>query len=665
MPTQEASKLGNPGDATPPEPTPLQAGARIAIEAVEPEIECGRFAAKAVAGDDLEISADIFCDGTAVLGAALLYRAEGTTAWQTAPMSHWDNDRWRGTIPIPASAIGGMRFTIEAWMDGYATWRRDYQKKAAAGADVHLDLIEGGLLLKATLPHVTGSDRDQLQATLRGLDAGDSDRLLSADTQAIMTRCQERRHLSRYAHDVPVWIDRSKARYSTWYELFPRSQSGVPGRHGTFDDVIRRLPDIADLGFDVLYFPPIHPIGLTNRKGPNNNPKSKPGDPGSPYATGSAEGGHTAIHPELGTIEDFRRLVAAARERGLELALDFAIQCSPDHPWLKEHRDWFAWRPDGSLRYAENPPKKYEDIVNVEFYGKACPGSWQALRDVILFWIEQGVKIFRVDNPHTKPFPFWEWLITTIRERHPDAIFLSEAFTRPKVMKRLAKLGFTQSYTYFTWRETKQELTEYLTELSTAPVKHFFRPNFFANTPDINPKHLQAGGRPVFLIRAALAATLSSTYGIYSGFELCEATPIPGSEEYLHSEKYEIKTWDWNRPGNIRAYIKTLNRIRRENPALQDFAGLRFYNAFDGNILYFAKMTAKKDNVVLIAVNLDPHHAHACDFEIPLWEFGLPDDADMDAEDLLTGQRITWHGKIQHLHLDPADNPCAIWRLLR
>jgi len=414
----------------------------------------------------------------------------------------------------------------------------------------------------------------------------------------------------------------------------------------------------------VLYFPPIHPIGTTNRKGRNNTLTPAPDDPGSPYAIGSAEGGHDAIHPELGTAEDFRALVDEAAKQGLELALDFAIQCSPDHPWLKEHPDWFQWRPDGSMRYAENPPKKYQDIVNVDFYGPAAiPGLWLALRDVVQHWVDQGVRIFRVDNPHTKPFPFWEWLIADIRSHDPRVIFLAEAFTRPKVMYRLGKVGFTQSYTYFTWRNSKAELTEYLTELNEAPVRDLFRPHFFVNTPDINPVFLQNSGRPGFLIRAALAATLSGLWGVYSGFELCESAAIPGKEEYLDSEKYEIKPRNWQAPGNIIAEITRLNQLRQSYPALQSHLGLTFYNASDDNIIYFGKRAGTASEIILVAVNLDPFGVHSASIEVPLWEFGLPDDGTVAAEDLMRGTRFDWHGKRQTIRLDPQDTPFAIWRI--
>jgi starch synthase (maltosyl-transferring) len=445
----------------------------------------------------------------------------------------------------------------------------------------------------------------------------------------------------------------------------PRSASGDPHRHGTFDDVIARLGYVRDLGFDVLYFPPIHPIGTTNRKGRNNMLITGPDDPGSPYAIGSGEGGHDAIHPALGTFDDFDRLVAAAHGHGLEIAIDFAINCSPDHPWIKEHPEWFDWRPDGTIRYAENPPKKYEDIVNVHFYREAIPGVWYALRDVVLVWVRHGVKIFRVDNPHTKPFPFWEWMISEVRERHPDVLFLAEAFTRPKVMKRLAKAGFSQSYSYFTWRNLKWELTQYLTELTTTECRHYMRPNFFANTPDINPYYLQQGGRPAFQTRLVLAASLGGNYGIYSGFEISEAAALPGREEYLNSEKYEIRARNLEQPGNIGWDIRLMNRLRREHPALQRFANLRFYNAFNDNILYYGKFSDDLSDVLLFHVCLDPHNAQETTFEVPFWEFGWPDDSYIEVEDMVSGNYFAWQGKMQFLRLDPYYKPYAIWRLIR
>ncbi|MEK6295153.1 MAG: alpha-amylase family glycosyl hydrolase, partial [Paraburkholderia tropica] len=486
-------------------------------------------------------------------------------------------------------------------------------------------------------------------------------------TAAAVRAANHRPFLSRDATVQRVDAERAAARFASWYEIFPRSMSDDETRHGTFDDVIAKMPRIRDMGFDVLYFPPIHPIGLANRKGRNNALNAQPGDVGSPYAIGAAEGGHTAVHPELGTLEDFCRMLNAAHAHGLEIALDFAIQCSPDHPWLKAHPGWFAWRPDGTLRYAENPPKKYQDIVNPEFYAHdAKPELWLALRDVILFWVDAGVRIFRVDNPHTKPLPFWEWMIADVRARHPDVIFLSEAFTRPRLMYRLAKIGFSQSYTYFTWRESKREFIDYLTELTQSEVRDFYRPNFFVNTPDINPRYLQSGARSIHLIRAALAALLSGLWGVYSGFELCEARPLPNSEVYLDSEKYQLRAWDWNRPGNIVAEIASLNRIRRANPALQSHLGITFLGAHNDNVLCFEKATPARDNVIVVAINLDPWNEQGADIELS-WDtfqaWQIDDHARLAVVDEMSGERFEWQSRWQHVRLDPHARPFAIWRI--
>ncbi len=677
---------------------------RLAIEAVTPAVDGGRFPVKRTVGDLVQVEADVLIDGHEKLGAALLYRAAGDRDWRQVRMAPLGNDRFGAGFPL--QRVGRHEFTIEAWRDVFATYRNELDKKAAAGLDVTLELLEGRLLVETGLTHAKTIRRTdivrRLTALVKTLDSGEQAaagaagrkaRRVSADAQVAALLASQtlldlqdadpRAFAYRLDEPYPVDAERTEASFASWYELFPRSLGNPPGReathHGTFDDVIERLPAVRDMGFDVLYFPPIHPIGVRNRKGRNNSLTPSEDDPGSPYAIGSADGGHDALHPQLGTFEDFRRLRDAALEHGLELALDFAIQCSPDHPWLQRHPGWFAWRPDGSLRYAENPPKKYEDIVNVDFYGgeamrggrdDPAPALWAALRDVILLWVEQGVRIFRVDNPHTKPLPFWEWMIGEVRARHPDTIFLSEAFTRPKVMYQLAKVGFSQSYTYFTWRHTKQEFIDYLTELTgprsseslAGAPRDFFRPNLFVNTPDINPVFLQRSGRAGFLIRAALAATLSGLWGVYSGFELCEATPVPGKEDYLDSEKYQLRAWDWRRPGHIIDEITALNRIRKENPALRTHLNVRFENAFDANILYFLKSTEDRSNVLLIAINLDPFAAHEADFELPLWRWGLPDDAVVDATDLLDGHRFRWQGKHQHLRLDPA-SPYAIWRV--
>ncbi len=654
---------------------------RIAIEAVTPSVDDGAFPVKRIAGERVRVEADLIIDGHEKLAAVVAWRAIGDATWNEVAMEPVGNDRFFASFPI--ERVGRHEFVIEAWRDAFATYRNEIEKKATAGLDVSLEIFEGRLHVGDALAHARRRDDAALVKRLEALCAalgtskeveklGPEARaaavaaLLASQTLADM-RAADARTFALRSHPYPLDAERSGAGFASWYELFPRSQGNVIGgplRHGTFDDVIARLPAVREMGFDVLYFPPIHPIGTRNRKGRNNSLTALADDPGSPYAIGSAEGGHDALHPELGTFDDFRRLREAALANGLELALDFAIQCSPDHPWLTDHPGWFAWRPDGSLRYAENPPKKYEDIVNVDFYGgDDAPALWIALRDVILLWVEHGVKLFRVDNPHTKPLPFWQWMIGEVRAQHPDVVFLSEAFTRPKVMYRLAKVGFSQSYTYFTWRHTKQEFIDYLTKLTTTAPRDFFRPHFFVNTPDINPVFLQRSGRPGFLIRAALAATLSGLWGVYSGFELCEGTPVPGKEDYLDSEKYEIRAWDWRRPGNIIAEITALNRIRRQNPALHTHLNIRFHDVADPNILYFMKATDDRSNIVLVAINLDPHGVHEADFELPLWTWGLTDDATVDVTDLLDDRRFRWTGKTQRMRLDPASNPYALWRV--
>ena len=645
------------------------ASKRIAIESVDPEIDGGRFPAKAVVGYPFVVEADIFGDGHESIDACLLFRPKGADAWSEQAMEFVENDRWQASVVFPENRL--YEYTLAGWRDLFGTWRKEIAKKHAAGIPIVLELEEGRRLLEAALSskRASAADQTELKGVLEAFSALTSDTerlgLMSSDAvAALMKRAATRTNFSPYDHVLEVFVDRKLAAIGAWYELFPRSQTDDPARHGTFDDVIRRLPYIRDLGFDVLYFPPIHPIGQTNKKGKNNSLTPAPDDPGSPYAIGSDAGGHEAIEPKLGTFEDFDRLVAAAREHELEIALDFAIQCSPDHPWIKAHPEWFDWRPDGTIKYAENPPKKYEDIVNVHFYREAIPSLWYTLRDIVLLWIDHGVKIFRVDNPHTKPFPFWEWMIGEVRAKHPDAIFLSEAFTRPKVMKRLAKVGFNQSYSYFTWRNAKWELEQYLTELTQEECRHYMRPNFFLTTHDINPRYLQNSGRPGFQTRLVLGATLAGTYGLYNGFEICEAEPVPGKEEYLNSEKYEIRSWDFEKPGNIREDIALINRLRRSHPALQDFANLRFYNAWNENIIYYGKRTLDGSDFLLFHVCLDPHSQQGADFELPLWELGLPDDASIEVEDMVTGHHFTWHGKYQHIHLDPYYKPYAIWRLI-
>ncbi len=633
---------------------------RIYIEDVYPAVDAGRFAIKRTPGEVVEVWADIFRDGHAVVAAELLWRPAAAKSWIRAAMRFDNNDRW--TAAFAPETPGRYVYAIEAWTDVFATWRRDTLAKRDAGLDVSLEAAEGRQILANAKPpqlaHVS-----VIRQACRDYDrAGDIEKLLPAEVAQAAAKGQQA-DLTRSAL-FPLVVDRPLARAGAWYEMVPRSQGRLPGRHGTFDDCIRRVPEIAALGFDVLYLTPIHPIGRINRKGRNNALTAEPGDPGSFYAIGSTDGGHDAVHPDLGTLADFRRLVAACKRHGLEIALDFAVQCAPDHPWLSQHPDWFRYRQDGSIQYAENPPKKYEDIVNPDFY---CAGSeqlWTALRDVVLFWITQGVRIFRVDNPHTKPFAFWEWLIREVQTVDPAVIFLSEAFTRPKVMKALAKLGFSQSYTYFTWRTGKEELQAYLSELTRYPEREYFRPNFFVNTPDILPVHLQSGEPWIFKARVALAATLSGNYGVYNGFELLEHEPIPGREEYLDSEKYELKTRDWDKPGNIKDYIGRLNRLRRDNPALLQTSNLHFAQVDDAEVIGFVKESAAGDNAVAVAVALTNAGPRRFWFHFGDIEIG-PRGARRRVsaiENLITGERhlVEWGGA--RLLIDQEQDPALLFR---
>ncbi|KAA0695950.1 alpha-1,4-glucan--maltose-1-phosphate maltosyltransferase [Halopseudomonas laoshanensis] len=639
---------------------------RIAIESITPDAGGERFAAKAVVHQPSTISAVVFSDGHDQLAVDLVWRRFPDAHWQRTPMEELGNDHW--SAGLTPHLAGRVLFAIEAWIDLYGTFHYELQKKHQAGVSVELELQEGATLIRDSAAQAAAQHVERMNELVAALDASAGrDQLLALmldpGTVTTMRSAGLRAHLTRSPVQA-LEVERELAQFASWYELFPRSVTDDPQRHGTFADVTQRLPEISQMGFDVLYFPPIHPIGRTHRKGRNNSLVAEAGDPGSPYAIGSEEGGHDAIHPELGSLDDFLDLVGKAREHGLEIALDFAIQCSPDHPWITQHPGWFSWRPDGSIRHAENPPKKYEDIVNVDFYAEdAIPDLWLALRDVVKGWAEHGVTLFRVDNPHTKPLPFWEWLIADIRRDYPDTIFLAEAFTRPAMMARLGKLGFSQSYTYFTWRNTKDELQSYFAELNESPWRDCYRPNFFVNTPDINPRFLHESGRAGFLIRAALATMGSGLWGMYSGFEIAEAAPVPNKEEYLDSEKYQLRLRDYQAPGNIVAEITRLNLIRRQNPALQTHLGFQAYNAWNDNILYFGKRTEDLSNFILVAISLDPYQPQEAHFDLPLWEFGLPDDASMHGEDLMNGHTWIWHGKTQWMRIDPAHQPFGIWRL--
>ena len=635
---------------------------------VRPELDGGRFPVKREVGDLFEVSADILREGHEALAAVLKYRTVKDTEWHEVRMEPLGNDSWVARFPLEENTR--YVYTIEAYPDPYRTWAEDLKKRLAAGMEVDSELLEGAELLRRTLPRAAGADRKRLEARLAEFDhaPGVTARvriLLDEETAELMDTYPDRSAATRYDQELEVIADRALARLAAWYEMFPRSQGRIPGHHGTFKDCIDRLPEIAGMGFDVIYLPPIHPVGKSFRKGKNNSLTAGPDDPGSPWAIGNEHGGHKAVEPALGTLEDFRAFVRAARETGIEIALDYALQCSPDHPYAREHPEWFYARPDGTIKYAENPPKKYQDIYPLNFYCRDREALWEEMKRILLFWIEQGVRIFRVDNPHTKPIPFWAWAIGEIQAVYPDVIFLSEAFTRPKVMQALAKVGFTQSYTYFTWRNFKPELIDYFTELTQGEIAEYFRGNLFTNTPDILPPILQQGGRPAFKMRLVLAATLSSVYGIYSGYELCENAAGPGGEEYLDSEKYEIRVRDWNAPGNIKDYISRINAIRRENPALQEYRNLRFIDSDDDNILVYGKRSFDGRNAVLVAVNLDPFETHQARVHLPLGEMGIGLEERFQVHELITDERHLWKGEVRGIRLDPREEPAAIYRLSR
>ena len=641
---------------------------RVIIESPSPEVDDGRFPAKRVAGDVALIEADIFADGHDVISAVLLHRDASQNSPTETRMRPLVNDRWQASIAI--EKLGFYYFTFEAWIDHFLTWHRDLKKRVDAGvSDLDVQLQIGLEMIRAAAARAAGRDRKKLDAFLDTL-AGDApleekiDEVWSADLLALMWRNAERKFVTRFPRELAIEVDRKRAAFSAWYELFPRSTSSTPGQHGTFKDVEAELPRIAKMGFDVLYLPPIHPIGTAHRKGKNNRVTAEEGDVGSPWAIGAAEGGHTSIHPQLGTLADFEHLVNAANERGIELALDIAFQASPDHPFVREHPDWFQQRPDGTIQYAENPPKKYQDIYPFFFESESWQELWHELRDVFRFWIARGVRIFRVDNPHTKPLPFWQWVINEIKRENPDAIFLAEAFTRPKIMYRLAKAGFSQSYTYFAWRNSKQELTEYFEEVTKPPVSDFFRPNAWPNTPDILTEYLQYGGRSGFTIRYMLAATLAASYGIYGpAFERFEhVAREAGSEEYLDSEKYEVKHREPT-DDDLSELMAVVNRIRRENPALQQNETLRFHETTNDQIICYSKSAG--DNIVLTIVNVDPSNTQSGWVELDLETLDLDGQRAFQVHDLVSGARHTWHGPRNYVELNPHVIPAHIFRIRR
>jgi starch synthase (maltosyl-transferring) len=643
---------------------------RVVIEGVQPEVDGGRFPIKRSVGEKVVVEADVLADGHEVLSCVLLYRKEGASEWAEVPMELLVNDRWRGEFTV--AELERYHYSLQAWVDPFQTWRQDLQKRIDADQDVSVELLAGAKLVREAARRAAGDDKKRLQSAAAALARkGVSARKLRLALDEGLARSvglySDRRFATTYQRELTVVVERERARFSTWYEMFPRSCARERGRHGTFRDCEKRLPYIADMGFDVLYLPPIHPVGHTHRKGKNNSPLARPRDPGSVWAIGSEEGGHKAVNPLLGTLADFRRLIEKARQYSIEIALDIAFHCSPDHPYVKEHPTWFRWRPDGTIQYAENPPKKYEDTYPFEFETEDWRELWEELKSIVLFWIEQGVRIFRVDNPHTKPFAFWQWLIDEVKRDYPEVLLLSEAFTRPKIMYRLAKLGFSQSYTYFAWRNTKWELTQYFTELTQTDVREYFRPNLWPNTPDILTEYLQSGGRPAFMTRLVLAATLGANYGIYGpAFELCENRPRePGSEEYLNSEKYEIKQWKLDRPDSLKDFIASVNRIRKGNAALQSNWGLAFHQVDNEQLICYSKGTEDLSNVILVVVNLDPRYTQSGWVELDLEALGLYPDEPYHVHDLLTGARYLWQGRRNYVELNPQAMPAHVFRLPR
>jgi starch synthase (maltosyl-transferring) len=651
-------------------PDRLDGRGRVVIESVMPEIDAGRFPAKRSLGEVVGVEADVFADGHDALSCVLLHRHETEARWAETPMLPIVNDRWRGDFTV--SRLGRYQFTIQGWVDAFETWSRQFAKRVEAGQDITLELEMAARMVEAAARRASGPDSGRLLAHAASLRKGKAaaSSALGDELAHLMELYADRSLAVTYSRELDVVVDPERARFSAWYELFPRSAGahGAPhARHGTLHDVELRLPDISAMGFDVLYLPPIHPIGHTNRKGANNSVRSAPGEPGSPWAIGSEEGGHKSVDPQLGTLDDFRRLVRAAGEHGLDVALDIAFQCSPDHPYTREHPEWFKHRPDGSIQYAENPPKKYEDIYPFDFETAHWQELWTELLSIVTYWIDQGVHIFRVDNPHTKPFPFWEWLIGEVKRQHPEVILLSEAFTRPKVMYRLAKSGFSQSYTYFAWRNTAFELYQYFTELAQPPIREFFRTNLWPNTPDILTEYLQTGGRPAFAARLILAATLGASYGIYGpAFELCEShAKEPGSEEYLDSEKYQIRTWQRDSPDSLRELITLVNKVRHENPALQSDRGLRFHPTENDQLIAYTKSTPDLADVVLTVVNVDPHHTQAGMITLPIEELGIRRDRGYQAHELLSGARYLWNGPRNYVEINPHAIPAQIFRFRR
>lgn len=653
-----------------PENLPLWPGRkRTIVEGIAPQIDGGRFAIKRVVGDAIEVRADVFTDGHDLVAADVLFRTDSDSIWQRVAMEPLVNDRWRGTFRV--EEVGRYFYTVEGWVDHFATWRYDLAKRKKASQDLTIEFRFGARILRQAALHAEPDHAQQLNAWADQFERlpanGDEAYELAQKPEiaALARRYPDPETVKRVEREFPVTVDRLRARYSSWYEFFPRSTAGSETQHGTFKTAAERLPYVADMGFDVVYLPPIHPIGQTFRKGKNNAVQAEPEDVGSPWAIGGADGGHKSVHPDLGTLDDFRNFVQRAKDLGMEVALDIAFQVSPDHPYAEDHKEWFLVRPDGTIQYAENPPKKYQDIYPFYFETEDWQALWTELKSVFEFWIEHGVKVFRVDNPHTKSFRFWEWCIGELKRDHPDLIFLAEAFTRPKVMHRLAKVGFTQSYTYFTWRVTKYELTQYFTELTREAGREYFRPNVWPNTPDILHASLQTGGRPASVVRLLLATTLAANYGIYGpAFELYESVPRePGSEEYKNSEKYQIRKWDLDRPDSLRDLIRRMNELRRNYPALQQDWTLRFHQIDNDQLIAYSKSDPQRNEVIVVIVNLDLHYTQSGWLHLPLEDFGLHPEAPYRVEELLTGARYLWRGHSNFVQLDPHGQSAHVLKL--
>jgi len=641
----------------------------VVIENIEPSLDGGRYPIKRVVGQELKVSGDIFKDGHEQMCAVLKWRKQGEADWHQTPMKQTENDRWEAICHFIENAL--HEYTIEAWEDPFKSWQVEYGKKYGAGnLDLRTELDEASILAEKAASRATlKQDKERLLTFSKQFKSADAhfgaQLAKNPELSGLMAAWPDLSLSTEYRPYLRAFVDRPQALFAAWYEFFPRSAEGKANSGSKFRDCLPRVDDAKAMGFDVIYFPPIHPIGFTARKGKNNSVTCEPGDPGVPYAIGSKFGGHKAVEPELGTLDDFDWLVGEIKARGMEVALDFAINSSPDHPYVKEHPEWFFHRPDGTIKYAENPPKKYQDVYPLNFHNPDWRDLWEEMKDIILFWVRHHVRIFRVDNPHTKPNAFWEWLIADLQKEYPDVIFLAEAFTRPKMMKSLAKMGYTQSYTYFTWRNSKWDITQYLTELTQTEMKYYFRANFFPNTPDILPTFLQTGGRPAFLIRAVLATTLTTVYGIYSGFELCENVPVPGKEEYLNSEKYQFKERDWNAPGKIKDYITKLNKIRNQNRALHEYENLRFHTVENEQIIFYSKATEGLDSIILVLVNLDPYNSQSGFAYVPLESFGINGNDPFQMEDLLTGEEFVWNGRRNFVMLDPHARPAHVFKLRR